>query len=228
MFSKKFTKEPMAAMSPTSLSVIIQSDNATAGLPCQETRPNWSKLVKNVRSTKMSTISQPPIKLLSSVPDHSWVEAEAVSKITASRVLKFFRRGIIYRFGIPKIVITDNGKQFDSKGFKDYYAYKGIDLRFTSVTHPQTNGMTKVTNRTIVNGLKKRLDDAKGGWAEELHNVLWSYQTTTKAGTGRTPYSLTYGCEALIPVEIGMPTLRVLYLDTEKNEENMKICLDML
>ncbi|XP_050211346.1 uncharacterized protein LOC126661537 [Mercurialis annua] len=170
------------------------------------------------------------LKFLIVAVDHfsKWVEAEAVSTITEARVRSFVRREIICRFGIPKTIITDNGKQFDNKNFREFCKEKGIDLRFTSVTHPQSNGMTEVTNRTIVNGLKKRLDEAKGRWADELHNVLWSYRTTPKAGTGRTPYSLTYGCEAMVPVEIGMPTIRVQYFDEQQNEENTKICLDLL
>ncbi|XP_050214359.1 uncharacterized protein LOC126665568 [Mercurialis annua] len=149
------------------------------------------------------------------------VEAEAVSTITEARVRSFVRRQIICRFGIPRIIITDNGKQFDNKNFRDFCTGKGIDLRFTSVTHPQTNGMTEVTNRTIVNGLKKRLDEAKSRWADELHSVLWSYRTTAKAGT-------TYGCEAMVPVEIGMPTIIVQYFDEQQNEENTRLCLDLL
>ncbi|XP_050222334.1 uncharacterized protein LOC126672427 [Mercurialis annua] len=53
-------------------------------------------------------------------------------------------------------------------------------------------------------------------------------RTTPKAGIGRTPYSLTYGCEAMVPVEIGMPTIRVQYFDEQQNEENTRLCLDLL
>ncbi|XP_050207544.1 uncharacterized protein LOC126656961 [Mercurialis annua] len=53
-------------------------------------------------------------------------------------------------------------------------------------------------------------------------------RTTPKASTGRTPYSLTYRCEAMVPVEIGMPTIRVQYFDEQQNEENTRLCLDFL
>ncbi|XP_050233229.1 uncharacterized protein LOC126681722 [Mercurialis annua] len=98
------------------------------------------------------------------------------------------------------------------------------------IGHPPTNQRDDRVHQqfTIVNGLKKRLDEAKGRWADELHTVLWSYRTTPKAGTGRTPYSLTYGSEAIVPVEIGMPTIRVQYFDEQQNEENTKLCLDLL
>ena len=65
-------------------------------------------------------------------------------------------------------------------------------------------------NKTIVNGLKKRLEGAKGNWAEELLNVFWAYQTTPRRSTGETPFSMTYGVEAVIPIEIGLSSMRVI------------------
>ncbi|XP_050217456.1 uncharacterized protein LOC126668296 [Mercurialis annua] len=91
-----------------------------------------------------------------------------------------------------------------------------------------SNGMTEVTNRTILKGLKARLGQYDKQWLEELPKVIWAYRTTPRAGTGDTPFSLTYGCEAMIPVEIGMPTLRVQFFDEAKNEEEQKLCLDLL
>ncbi|XP_050217420.1 uncharacterized protein LOC126668257 [Mercurialis annua] len=88
--------------------------------------------------------------------------------------------------------------------------------------------MTKVTNRTILKGHKARLGEFDKQWLEELPKVIWAYRTTPRAGTGNTPFSLTYGCEAMIPVEIGMPTLRVQFFDEAKNEEEQKLCLDLL
>ena len=55
-----------------------------------------------------------------------------------------------------------------------------------------------------MNGLKKRLDGAKGKWAKELPNVLWAYRTTPRRSTGETLFSLTYGAEAVIPVEVNL------------------------
>jgi len=55
-----------------------------------------------------------------------------------------------------------------------------------------------------VNGLKKRLDGAKGRWAEELPNVLWAYRTTPRRSTRKTLISLTYRAGAVIPVEVNL------------------------
>ena len=55
--------------------------------------------------------------------------------------------------------------------------------------------------------LKKRLDSAKGKWVDELPRVLWAYRTTSRKPTGISPFAITYGMKAIIPTEIGMPTI---------------------
>ena len=60
-----------------------------------------------------------------------------------------------------------------------------------------------------MNGLKKRLDGAKGGCAEELPNVVWAYRTTQKRSTGETPFSLTYEAEVVTPAEINLCSTQV-------------------
>lgn len=80
-------------------------------------------------------------------------------------------------------------------------------MLYFSIAHPQSNGQVEVTNRTIKEGLKKRLDEAKGRWVDELPSVLWDYRTTPRTPTGETPFSLVYGTEVLLPVEVDVPTV---------------------
>ncbi|XP_050229324.1 uncharacterized protein LOC126678470 [Mercurialis annua] len=124
----------------------------------------------------------------------------------------------------------DNGKQFDSAKFRKFCAEYQIDLRFTSVYHPQSNGQTEVANRILLAGLKRRLDECKGRWVEELYSVLWNYRTTPRESTGETPFALAYGTEAVIPVEIGAPTPRTEdnQLNLEENEAELRNNLDLL
>ena len=65
-----------------------------------------------------------------------------------------------------------------------------------------------MTNRTLLRIIKTRLDDAKGAWPEELPNVLWAYRTTAKTPTGKIPFRLIYGTEAVILVEVGITSIR--------------------
>ena len=81
------------------------------------------------------------------------------------------------RFGAPHTLISDNGIQFDSKAFRQYYLDLGIKNRYSTPTYPQGKGQAETVNKVIVNGLNKRLDDAKGKWVKELPHVLWTYRT---------------------------------------------------
>ena len=79
-----------------------------------------------------------------------------------------------------------------------------------------------------MNGLKKRLDDAKGRWFEELPHVLWTYRTTPRRSTGETPFSMTYGAEAVIPLENGFPTMRSSAFTSDGNDDLLKRNLDLI
>ena len=72
-----------------------------------------------------------------------------------------------------------------------------------------------------MNRLKKRLDGAKGRWAEELPNVLWAYRTTPRRSIRKTPFSLTYGAESVILAEVNLCSARVVRFDPVQNNELM-------
>ena len=76
--------------------------------------------------------------------------------------------------------------------------------------------------------LKKRLDDAKERWVEELPHVLWTYRTTPLRLTGETPFSMTYGAEAVIPMETGFPTLRTNAFTPDGNDGLLEKGLDLI
>ena len=79
-----------------------------------------------------------------------------------------------------------------------------------------------------MNGLKKRLDDGKGKWVEELPHVLWTYGTTSRWLTGETHFSMTYGAEAVIPLETGFPMLRTSTFTSDGNDELLEKGLDLI
>ena len=79
-----------------------------------------------------------------------------------------------------------------------------------------------------MNGLKKRLDNAKGRWVEELPHVLWRYQTTPRRSTGETPFSMTYRVETVIPIETGFPTLKTSLFSPSSNNELLENSLDFI
>ena len=104
----------------------------------------------------------------------------------------------------------------------------GIKNKYSSPGHPQANGQTEVTNRTLLRIIKSRLVGAKGTWPEELPSVLWAYRTTARTPIGETPFSLTYGTEAVVPVEVGLISIRKEFFDEQINDDQLKQNLDCL
>ena len=72
------------------------------------------------------------------------------------------------------------------------------------------------------------MDDLKGRWADELDGVLWSIRTTVKESTGHTPFVLVYGTEAVLPMEMIVHSSRTVAFDAEKNEEALRLSLDLI
>ena len=146
-----------------------------------------------------------------------WIEAEPLVKITEAKVQDFIWKSNVCRFGLPRILITDNGWQFTGARFIEFCEDLNIFHNFTSVAHPQANGEVEVTNRTLLQGIKARLEKAKGAWANELYHVLWAYRTTQRLPTGETPFALAFGTEAVIPIELKLPSARVMVFDEQRN-----------
>ncbi|XP_027156411.1 uncharacterized protein LOC113757207 [Coffea eugenioides] len=126
------------------------------------------------------------------------------------------------------VIISDNGRQFAENPFKTWCTNLGIKQHFTSVGHPQANGQAENFNRTLLHGLKTRLHQAGTSWVEELPSVLWSYRTTPRSATQETPFSLTYGAEAVIPAEILTPNPRLAAYAAEVNNEERQLDLDLV
>ena len=151
-----------------------------------------------------------------------------MATITEKNIRSFIWRCIIYRFGIPRVLVSDNGKQFDNDLFRDFCSQLGIRNHYSSPAHPQANGQVEVTNRSLLKIIKTHFEGAKGIWPEELPSVLWAYKMTTRTPTGKTPFRLTYRNEAVIPTEIRLISYRVDNHDEGKNDEAIRLQLDLV
>ncbi|GKG02270.1 reverse transcriptase domain-containing protein, partial [Tanacetum coccineum] len=85
----------------------------------------------------------------------------------------------------------------------------------------------KKANRSLGEGIKARLGEGNNNWLEELPHVLWAHRTMIKSSNDDTPFSLTYGTEAVVPAEIGMPTYRTAAVDAAHNEDELRLNLDL-
>ncbi|XP_075670446.1 uncharacterized protein LOC142640258 [Castanea sativa] len=118
--------------------------------------------------------------------------------------------------------------KFDSKVFRRYCCDLGITNKYSILAYPQGNGQAVVVNKVIVNELKKRLDNTKEKWVEELLHVLWTYQATHCRSTRETPFSMTYRVKAVIPLETSFPTLRTSSFTPRNNDGVLERSLDLV
>jgi transposase InsO family protein len=134
-----------------------------------------------------------------------WIEVKPAASITAAKAVQFIKK-IMYIFGVPNNIITNNGTQFTAREFKDFCVESGIKVNHASVYHPQSNGQVERSNVMILQGLKSRIFDKikpyAGRWVKELPLVLWALRTTPGRSTGHTPFSLVYGSRAMLPTEV--------------------------
>ena len=121
-----------------------------------------------------------------------WVKAKPLISITSEADRKFFWQNIICRFGVPKELTVDNGKQFDSQPFKEFCRSIGTKLMFASVYHPQSNGAVKRANGVIFTGIKKCLFDKKkvNGWMNSRR--LFGHTTRLKQEPPNSQHSGYY------------------------------------
>ena len=157
-----------------------------------------------------------------------WVKVEALATITEENVRNFVWRSIICKFGIPRVLVSDNGKKFDNVSFWDFCSQLGIRNHYSSLAHPQANGQVEVMNRSLLKIIKTQLEGVKGIWLEELPSILWAYRTTARMPIGETPFRLTYGSEAVIPAEVGLTSYKVDNHDERKNDEAIRLQLNLV
>ncbi|KAL5571300.1 hypothetical protein UlMin_020897 [Ulmus minor] len=140
----------------------------------------------------------------------------------------FIWKNIVCHFGVPRELVSDHGTQFENEKLQSICDRLGIIKVFSSPAHPKSNGQVEAVNKTIKQTLKKKLEKSKGAWVDELPLVLWAYRTSFRAATGETPFSLAYGVEAVIPIEISLPTFRVDNFDEENNDVLLALATDLL
>ncbi|GKV46501.1 hypothetical protein SLEP1_g53483 [Rubroshorea leprosula] len=157
-----------------------------------------------------------------------WIEAKPLSTTTEKKIEEFLFNSILCRFGIPKLIIADNGPQFRAAALRSFCNDYGIELALTSVYTPQSNGQAESANKIILRGLKTRVLAAHSNWVDELNKVLWSCRTTPSSAIGKTPFSLAYEAEVVTLVEVGLPSNRASRHDDPSNELLLKENLDLV
>ena len=133
-----------------------------------------------------------------------------MKKATGATVANFIREHIITRLGNLRRLISDNGTPFINTDMKNlikaYYIKHGRSTPYYS----QGNGQAEATNKVILKILKKMKHEFGEKWSDHLTDVLWASKSSLKIATGFSPFSLVYGTKAISPVELVIPTSRVV------------------
>jgi hypothetical protein len=129
-----------------------------------------------------------------------WPEARAMRNATASNTIEFIYREIICRHGCPEVILTDRGSHFRNQLVEGLCEKFEIKHKLSSPYHPQTNGLVERFNRTLCESLAK-VSKEENQWDRHIESVLFGYRTATQRTTRKTPFYLTYGREARLPID---------------------------
>jgi len=139
-----------------------------------------------------------------------WIEAIPCRQANDSIITQFLESNILSRFGYPEKIITDNAAAFKLKRMITFCHKYRITLGHSITYYPQGNGLAESSNKSIINIIKKFLEENKNNWNKKLVNALWVDRLTTKRSIGTSPYELVYGMEAVFPSSLGIPVIKLL------------------
>eukprot|EP00253_Pinus_taeda_P026154 PITA_26154 len=139
-----------------------------------------------------------------------WIEATPCRQANDSTIIQFLEGNILSRFGRPEKIITDNVAAFKSRKMINLCHKFHITLGHSTAYYPQGNGLAESSNKSLINIIKKVLEENKKNWHRKLTNALWADGLSTKRSIGMSPYALVYGMESIFPSSLGIPTIKLL------------------
>jgi hypothetical protein len=131
-------------------------------------------------------------------------------------VKRFIEKDLICRYSLPEKIVTDNAYNFIGKIIVELCTKWKIKHSNSSPYRLEMNGVVEASNKNI-NKIIQKIVVIYKDWHEMLSFALHAYRTVVRTSTGTTPYSLGYGMEAVMLLEVEIPSLRVL-MDLELEE----------
>ena len=132
--------------------------------------------------------------LLSIVDHHSgWAEAFPIPDKRASTVWNMLCQEFFARYGHPRVIISDNGAEFNNEIFRYGCSTFQIEHRNTTPQHPQSNGVAERFHRVLKTTLRKLVNNQTSDWEKQLAPALWAYRVSDSEARGTSPYQLLYG-----------------------------------
>ena len=154
-----------------------------------------------------------------------WVEVVRLSTTIGKHVSLFILNHIIFRYGIPSYIVTNNGGKLKNKDLKQLCKNFIIKQHWSSIYYPQGNGQVEASNKTFLKFLHQIVHKSGNDWHLQINPALWAYRTTIHTPIGATHLSLVYGSEAILLLEVEIPSLHVFLhgLITDEDHRAMQV-----
>jgi len=141
----------------------------------------------------------------------------------AFNVANLFFREVVRLHGVPRTIVSDRDVKFLSYFWKTLWGKLGTKLLFSTSSHPQTDGQTEVTNRTLGTLLRAVIKTNLKSWEDALPHVEFAYNRTVHSSTKITPFECVYGLNPLTPLDLKpLPMKERADFDADKQVELMK------
>ena len=141
----------------------------------------------------------------------------------ASHVATLFFREIVWLHRLPKSIVSDWDIKFTSYLWKTLMAKLGIKLKFSTASHPQSDGQTEVVNRSLSTLLRLLINKNLKNWEECIPHAEFAYNRAQHSTTGKSPFMIVYGFESSTTLDLlPLPLHEQVNMDIEKRAKFMK------
>ena len=136
-----------------------------------------------------------------------WTQAFTIRDQEATTVANAMVEGVVALFGVPRLLQSDKGSNFESNVFREMCKVLGIDKTRTTTRRPQSDGMVERSMKTIKEMLTAFVDKNQKNWDQYLPLLMMAYRSSVHESTGVSPSSMMLGREITLPVDLvlGVP-----------------------
>ena len=134
-----------------------------------------------------------------------WTEACPLPDETALTVADAFFQHIVCRFGMPMVIHSDQGREFEDKIMQELCTMGGSHKTKTTPYHPESDGTVERFNRTLLMMLAMFAGENCDDWDNLLPAVMMTYRSSVHESTCFSPYRLMFCEEYTLPMYVGLP-----------------------